>query len=113
MPDAYITGPDEVVFSSKTMNDAYDRIQIMGDGRIKTGDGTAAPAVSLIPAATASAYTQTYSTAARTVPAAVAAITGGESPTEAEHNALVADVLALKKVVNAIIDDLQARGIAG
>lgn len=55
-------------------------------------------------------YTQTYSTAARTVPAEVAAITGGESPTEAEHNALVADVLALKKLVNALIDDLQALG---
>jgi hypothetical protein len=58
-------------------------------------------------------YTQTYSTAARTVPAEVAAITGGESPTEAEHNALVADVLALKKLINALIDDLQAYGLAG
>lgn len=59
------------------------------------------------------AFTQTYSTAARTVPAEVAAIAGGESPTEGEHNLLVADVLALKKLVNALIDDLQAAGISG
>jgi len=59
------------------------------------------------------AYTQTYSTAARTVPAAVTAITGGEAPTEAEHNLLVADVLALKKVITAIIDDLQSLGFVG
>lgn len=61
----------------------------------------------------AAAYTQTYSTAARTVPAEVAAITGGESPTEAEHNLVVADVLALKKVITALIDDLQEKGIVG
>lgn len=65
-----------------------------------------------LPVVQGAAYTQTYSTAARTVPAEVAAITGGESPTEAEHNLLVADVLALKKLVNALIDDLQAVKIA-
>ena len=56
-------------------------------------------------------YTQTYATAAKTVPAEVVAITGGESPTEAEHNLVVADVLALKKLINALIDDLQALGL--
>lgn len=59
------------------------------------------------------AYTQTYATAARTIPAEVVAIAGGESPTEAEHNLLVADVLALKKALNAIIDDLQEKGLVG
>jgi len=65
----------------------------------------------VVAGAPSAAYTQTYSTAARTVPAEVAAITGGESPTEAEHNLVVADLLALKKVVNAIIDDLQTMGL--
>lgn len=61
----------------------------------------------------AAAYTQTYATAARTIPAEVVAITGGESPTEAEHNLVVADVLALKKALNAVIDDLQEKGLVG
>ena len=73
--------------------------------------GTRIPITALADLGPQATYTQTYSTAARTVPAEVAAITGGESPTEAEHNALVADVLALKKLINALIDDLQAVGL--
>lgn len=79
-------------------------------------------------------FTQTYSTASATVPAdtyaavtlTAATITGGESPTEAEHNAVVADAvavnaalaavaadaLATKKVVNKVIDVLQSAGFA-
>lgn len=73
------------------------------------------------------AYTQTYATAARVVPAATvaavlttaAALTSyGFTQAQADSipvaiNALAADVLALKKVITAIIDDLQAVGIAG
>lgn len=74
------------------------------------------------------AYTQTYSTAARTVPnaTAVAVVTTaatnsspyGFAQAQADAipvaiNALEADVLALKKVITALIDDLQAVGIAG
>jgi hypothetical protein len=72
-------------------------------------------------------YTQTYSTASRTVPAATAsavATTGATNSSPygftgaAQADALVAavnanevDILNVKKVVTAIIDDLQAAGI--
>lgn len=82
------------------------------------------------------AYTQTYSTANKTIAAPTAvvtglaslsAITGGESPTEAEHNlavaqinylitavtALIADDLDNRQTANALIDDLQALGLVG
>lgn len=39
-----------------------------------------------------------------------AAITGGESPTEAEHNALQADVAALRTTVAAILTSLKGSG---
>ena len=73
------------------------------------------------------AYTQTYATAARTVPdatvvaqvttALVDAVTGNfayDTAAQGEAipvaiNALAADVLAIKKVLTALIDDLQAR----
>ena len=73
------------------------------------------------------AFTQTYSTTAVTVPAATAtnAPAGGTGATAgaydtaanrdlliASNNALVADVLALRKVVNSLIDILQAAGLA-
>lgn len=72
------------------------------------------------------AYTQTYTTAAKSVPAPTAAAvattastTGayGFTQTQADAlvsavNALVADSLANKKTINAIIDDLQALGLA-
>lgn len=73
-------------------------------------------------------YVQTYSTAAATVPAAtvVAVATTGATITtpygyvgaaQADAipvaiNALAADVLALKKVITQLIDDLQAAGLA-
>ena len=74
----------------------------------------------------ASSYTQTYSTAARTVAAALTDSTGGTasttayvaiggtySQTEVRNNfaTAAAEILALKKLVNALIDDLQAAGI--
>jgi hypothetical protein len=70
------------------------------------------------------AYTQTYSTAAKTVPNATQASvtdTNGLAGflAAADRTALVtavnaagADILALKKVVNALIDDLQSLGLA-
>jgi hypothetical protein len=79
--------------------------------------------------ATGSAYTQTYTTALKTVPAATAANVGTTNATTTTPwgfatstqandigvamNATQADVLALKKVINALIDDLQAAGIVG
>jgi hypothetical protein len=82
----------------------------------------------ITPSTRASAYTQTYSTASKTVPnATVAAVstTGSSQVTPYGYttsaqadaiptaiNALAADVLALKKVITALIDDLQAYGLA-
>jgi len=72
------------------------------------------------------AYTQTYSTASKTVPAATASnppaggtgATAGAYDTAVNRDAMItsltnniADVLALKKVVNSLIDDLQALGL--
>jgi len=74
-------------------------------------------------------YTQTYATAAATVPNATVAAVATTAATSTSPfgfasdaqmdavpvaiNALAADVLALKKVVTQIIDDLQAAGLAG
>ncbi len=73
----------------------------------------------------AAAYTQTYSTASHTNPnptavavATTAAALASYGFTEAQANAIVAavnalvvDVAATKKVVNAIIDDLQTDSV--
>ena len=40
-----------------------------------------------------------------------AAITGGESPTEAEHNAVQADVAALRTKLNALLGALRTAGV--
>jgi len=40
-----------------------------------------------------------------------AQITGGESPTEAEHNALQADVAAIRTKVNALLASLRTAGL--
>src|SRR3954463_5076910 len=78
--------------------------------------------------ATANTYTQTYSTAARTVPAAPAlpppaggtGATAGAYDTAVNRDAMItaltatqADLLALKQVVNGVIDDLQALRLVG
>lgn len=74
---------------------------------------------------TGTAYTQTYATTATTVPAATATAVAttsaglaiyGFSQAQADAipvaiNALLADVLALRKTMNQIIDDLQSMGI--
>jgi hypothetical protein len=71
-------------------------------------------------------YTQTYATAARTVPAATAltppaggtGATAGAYDTAGNRDLMIAsitatqaDLLALKQVVNGLIDDLQAAGL--
>jgi hypothetical protein len=71
-------------------------------------------------------YTQTYPTATATVPAATAAVVAttaatsttpfGYSQAQADAlvtqvNALVADALVNRKLINQLIDDLQAVGL--
>lgn len=78
--------------------------------------------------ALSAAYTKTYSTAARTIPVATVApvvTTGSTSTTPFGYtqaqadaipvavNALAADVLALKKLIVALVVDLEAVGICG
>ena len=61
-----------------------------------------------------SAYTQTYSTASKTHPAPTATLTGvdtGTDMTSAQAATIVADILALNKLVVSLIDDLQALGL--
>lgn len=110
------------------------KVALVDGGLVAVTDRTTTGTTSIDWVQTGGTYTQTYSTAARSVPAMTAAapaaltaatITGGESPTEAEHNALLADVTAVraevvklvadlladKKVINALIDDLQAAGL--
>jgi hypothetical protein len=80
------------------------------------------------PVGKSSAYTLTYSTQARTVPAATVAAVATTASTSSTPfgfaqaqadaipvaiNALAADVLALKKVIVALVADSQAVGIAG
>lgn len=93
------------------------------------GDSRVTPTAKYAPTTPAAAYTKTYSTSARTVPnATVAAVATTGSTTSTPYgfstsaqadaipvaiNALSADVLALKKLVVAIIDDLEAVGISG
>lgn len=117
----------------------------VGDEVLSLANGSA---LALIPAGAINAYTQTYSTAATTVPDAtfvdvtasitavapaggtgadagcwssaadrdIAITTTNETKTlleseKVQHTALTADVLALKKVLTALIDDLQGWGI--
>ncbi len=126
---AYTTADtaNELLVRARVSGDTYDRFQITCGGVIKTGAGSGAPTpvVTFNVGSVGSAYTQTYSTAAKTVPAATqvavvetAAGLTAYGYTEAQANAIpvainaaAADILALKKVVNALIDDLQAAGI--
>ncbi len=126
---AYTTADtaNELLIRSRVAGDTFDRFQLTAGGVLRTGAGSGAPTnvVTFNSGSVGSAYTQTYSTASKTVPAATqaAVVTTGAALTsygytEAQANALVAavnaagaDILALKQVVNALIDDLQAAGI--
>jgi len=94
-------------------------------GALYLWSGTAWVQLPRIPASP-SAYTQTYSTALRTVanatavnpPAGGTGATEGAYDTAAHRDEMItsltaanADILALKKVVTAIIDDLQSIGL--
>lgn len=90
--------------------------------------GTTVGFYSVTPATRPTAYTQTYATAAKTNPAMTSgsiATTGATNvtpygfTTAAQANAIVsavnalvlADVLDTKKLLNSVIDDLQALGL--
>lgn len=66
---------------------------------------------------TSAAYTQTYSTASRVVPNATAPGAGAGSGADAttfngaQCDALAADVILIKQVITAMIDDLQTIGV--
>jgi len=89
-------------------------------------EGTKIGFFATTPVTQRTAYTQTYSTASKTVPAATQSPppAGGEGTTAGAYDSAAnrdlmiasvtagaADLLALKKVVNALIDDLQALGL--
>lgn len=68
------------------------------------------------PSARASAYTQTYATTTKTVPTLAAYTPTNVADawgftTQAELNNVVADVATNRKLINAIIDDLQSYGL--
>lgn len=103
------------------------KIAVVDGGLVAVDNATTTGTTSVDWVQQQSTYTQTYSTAAKTVPAAtfVAPVTTSatnSSPygyaTAAQADAIVtgaianaADILALKKVVNSLIDDLQALGL--
>lgn len=74
-------------------------------------DGTTVGFYGVAPTARPAAYTQTYATADKTLAAPPAAITGGEAPTEAEHNAVITALTDAMQMLNAVIDDLQLQGL--
>jgi len=99
------------------------------DGRITFAgaldhDGSLVGFFAVAPVARASAYTQTYATADKThanpTSADIGAFTGGSvgfldaaerDNVRTQYNALRADVLDVKQLVNSVIDDLQAYGL--
>lgn len=103
------------------------KIAVVDGGLVAVTNATTTGSSTVDWVQTQGAYTQTYSTAARTVPAATAVAVDTTAATdttpfgysEAQANAIpvainanAADILAVKKVVNALIDDLQALGLA-
>lgn len=74
-------------------------------------DGTTVGLFGVAPVTRPTAYTQTYATADKTLAAPPAAITGGEAPTEAEHNAVITSLTDTMQMLNSVIDDLQALGV--
>lgn len=131
-----ITGTGSLIMRTTGNNTYFDAVGASGVHTFRAGAGfttqllvgtTGIGFFGVAQAARASAITQTYSTAARTVAndTAIDLVTtsatqttpwgfGSQAQAEAiatQFNALRADVLALKKVVNAVIDDLQAYGL--
>lgn len=117
---------NEVLIRGRLVGDTADRLQITCAGVIKTGAGSVDPTPIITTNSASAAFTQTYSTAARTVTTAsvagvlttAAGLTSyGFTQAQADSipvaiNALAADVLVLRQVLNAVIDTLQAAGLA-
>lgn len=114
---------------SRTIFWSYDASSAREGLRIEsTGTASSIGFLGAAAAARPTAYTQTYATASRTVPNATASnppaggtgTAAGGYDTAANRNAMItsltnciADVAALKQVVNSVIDDLQAYGLLG
>ena len=73
-------------------------------GSFSTRQGDQSPMIDGVAVTATAAELNTTAVAAADAIADLTAITGGESPTEAEHN-------ALRTAVNAILAALRARGI--
>lgn len=106
-------------------------VELSASGELETDDGVRVPASAILSAigvpSSPTTYTQTYATAAQTVSAAtaLAAVTTAATQstpfgyvTQAQAdavvaavNALILDVLAIRKVQNSLIDDLQSSGL--
>lgn len=112
--------------SSESLGTSISSAEIENDSIVNADVNTAAAIAASKLAFTKTTYTQTYNTAAATVPAATAVnvvttaaglASYGFTQAQADAipvaiNATQADVLALKKVVTQLIDDLQVNGIA-
>lgn len=113
-------------FVTKVEGDTSDRLEIRNNGTIVVTNGAGTTGYTLNSSFSRQAYTQTFSEVTHTHSAvtsnAVAtteAVKGEFGFTEAQANAIPvainavrADLLNLKKVVNGIIDDMQSLGVA-
>ncbi len=99
----------EGVIRVRVLGEAFDRLAILASGEVRAGDGATAPAA--VAGAIDAVYTQAAVVAAPAALTAVAA-TGEEPPTEAEYNALLADVTALRTTVAAALVALKGTGKA-
>jgi len=74
-------------------------------------DGTTVGFYGTTPAARPAAYTQTYATATRTHSALTSSDAAGATPTKTEFDALRADLVNTKQLLNSLLDDLQTLGL--
>lgn len=107
--------------SASDSADFYVAGKISSSGELEVNgafnhDGAAFGAFGVAPVARRDAYTQTYSTADRTVANGTYSAPSGGTTVDTQARAslaqLAADFLGLKKNVNALIDDEQALGFA-
>jgi hypothetical protein len=125
-------GPGTVYYGSQTVSSSSNDGNLTSGSSVTLTQGkwfisASASRLDISKPSVGAAYTQTYSTAARTVPNATVSSVATTAATQTTPygyagaaqadaipvaiNALAADVLALKKVITALIDDLQAAGI--
>lgn len=128
-PDTVYYGGPNVTTADGTSIAAGSSATLTGSTYLVVADSATLAKVTVetaAPSGDRSTYTQTYSTALRTVPNATVAAAATTSATNSSPygfaqaqadaiptniNALAVDVLALKKVITGLIDDLQAAGI--